>query len=339
MLLSLVIPLYNEEEVLPSLLPQLRRTLAAIDCEYEIVFVNDGSRDRTAYLVRDVCNEDPRIKLLSFSRNFGHQTAITAGIDYAQGDAVVVMDGDLQDPPELLVEMVRLYRTGFDVVSAQRANRDQDTFFKRNTARLFYWLMRRLIDDRMVPQVGDFRLFSRAAVRALQGFREQHRFMRGLVAWCGLREAIIPFCRPARTAGETKYPLRRMIPLAWTAVTSSSGLPLRAALPLGLLMAFVGMGGLTGDALAAGIWRSAWPAWAAVALVQVLCCGIMLVSVGIVGDYVARTYEEIKGRPLYIVNESVNIDPEKYHVDRSLVLPRTQQRVADQIHEVKALGA
>src|SRR5262245_44610306 len=176
MLLSVVIPIYNEEEALPELLPVLRGVLDAIGCDYEVVFVDDGSRDASrSILVREAAGDD-RIKVLGFSRNFGHQAAITAGMDFASGDAVVVMDADLQDPPELLPRMLALYEEGYDVVSAQRVGREGEGPFKRGTAALFYALMRRAVDERLRPQVGDFRLFSRAAVTALGGLREQHRF-------------------------------------------------------------------------------------------------------------------------------------------------------------------
>ena len=242
MLLSLVIPVYNEEEALPSLFAALRSTLEAIDCELEILFIDDGSRDETRAILAAAAEFDPRVKVLGFSRNFGHQAAITAGLDFAAGDAVVVMDSDLQDPPELLAEMVALYRQGYDVVSAQRVGREGESVFKRGTAALFYALMRRAVDERLQSQVGDFRLFSRAAVTAIRGLREQHRFMRGMVAWLGLREAVIPFRRPPRVAGTTKYPAWKMARFAWTAISSFSALPLKLSLVGGLLMTALGAG-------------------------------------------------------------------------------------------------
>ena len=206
MLLSLVIPVYNEEEALPSLFAALRSTLEAIDCELEILYIDDGSRDKTRAILAAAAEFDPRVKVLGFSRNFGHQAAITAGLDFAAGDAVVVMDSDLQDPPELLAEMVALYRQGYDVVSAQRVGRDGESVFKRVTAALFYALMRRAVDERLQSQVGDFRLFSRAAVTAIRGLREQHRFMRGMVAWLGLREADHPVSPAAEGRRHHKIP-------------------------------------------------------------------------------------------------------------------------------------
>src|SRR5579863_3250840 len=209
--LSLVIPVYNEEAVLPITFKRLREVLSSMDCTYEIIFVNDGSRDGTLEILSKECARDSRIKVVSLSRNFGHQAAVTAGLDFAGGDAVVVMDADLQDPPELLPQMVALFQEGYDVVSPQRVAREGETWFKRQTAALFYALMRRLADANMPAQVGDFRLLSQGAVRALRQLREQHRFMRGMVAWLGLREALLPFERQKRAAGETKYPLWKML--------------------------------------------------------------------------------------------------------------------------------
>lgn len=309
MRLSLVIPIYNEEEVLPVLVASLRPVLEPIGCDYEIVFVDDGSRDGSRAILESLAESDPRIKVLGFSRNFGHQAAITAGLDFATGDAVVVMDADLQDPPELLPEMVRLYQAGFDVVSAQRTERAGDSLFKRGTAGLFYGLMRRAVDERLASQVGDFRLFSREAVAALRGFREQHRFMRGLVAWLGLKEAILPFHRPPRAAGTTKYPAWKMVRFAWTAVSSFSALPLKLSLVGGLA--------LTGFGLLYSIYvlyetfflRTTVRGWSSLVCLQLLFSGATLTAVGLVGDYVARIYEEIKGRPLYVVAETRNLGP------------------------------
>lgn len=307
MLLSLVIPVFDEEEALPCLLGAIRPVLDAMDCDHEVVFVDDGSRDGTRRLLAGAARADPRVKVLGFSRNFGHQAAITAGLDFASGDAVVVMDADLQDPPELLPEMVALYRQGFDVVSARRIGREGEGPFKRGTAALFYALMRRAVDERLTPQVGDFRLFSRGAVLALRGFREQHRFLRGLVAWLGLKEAIIPFRRPARVAGTTKYPTWKMVKFAWTAISSFSALPLKATLVGGLLLTAFGLI-YTGYALFETlVLETTVRGWSSSICFQILFSGATLTAVGLVGDYVARIYEEVKGRPLYVVGEALNV--------------------------------
>lgn len=307
MLLSLVIPVYNEEDALPALLDALDPVLDAMDCDHELIFIDDGSRDGTRRLLRAAAEADPRIKVLGFSRNFGHQPAITAGLDFAGGDAVVVMDADLQDPPELLPRMVELYRQGFDVVSAQRMARDGESAFKRATASLFYGLMRRAVDERLRSQVGDFRLFSRAAVTAIRGFREQHRFMRGLVAWLGLREAILPFRRPARVAGTTKYPAWKMARFAWTAISSFSALPLKLSLVAGLLLSAFGLVYSCYVIYETLVLGTTIRGWSSLVCLQLLFSGATLTVVGLVGDYVARIYEEVKGRPLYVVSEALNL--------------------------------
>jgi dolichol-phosphate mannosyltransferase len=309
MLLSVVIPIYNEEEALPELLPVLRGVLDAIGCDYEVIFVDDGSRDASrSILARDAAGDD-RIKVLGFSRNFGHQAAITAGMDFASGDAVVVMDADLQDPPELLPRMLALYEEGYDVVSAQRVGREGEGPFKRGTAALFYALMRRAVDERLQPQVGDFRLFSRAAIAALGGLREQHRFVRGMVAWLGLREAILPFRRPARVAGDTKYPAWKMARFAWTAISSFSALPLKLSLVGGLILTAFGMAYSAYVIYETFVLRTTVRGWSSLVCLQMVFSGATLIAIGLVGDYVARIYEEIKGRPLYIVSEAMNLPP------------------------------
>jgi polyisoprenyl-phosphate glycosyltransferase len=326
MLLSLVVPVFNEEEVLPKLVSTLKQVLLRIPCDSEIVFVNDGSSDGTARILRSMCLSDRRIKMLGFSRNFGHQLAITAGMDFARGDAVVVMDADLQDPPEILVEMVRLYQEGYDVVSAQRVARKTDTLFKRATAAGFYWLMRTLVDKRLVPQVGDFRLFSRAAIETLTLFREQHRFMRGMVAWCGLKEAIVPFDRQTRAAGTTKYSTLKMLRFAWTAISSFSGMPLRMTLSLGVVFTLAGFLYFLYAAYAALFLKITVPGWASLVFVEVIFSGAILLAIGVMGDYVARIYEEIKGRPLYILSDSANLDLDAQRVARAAVLPKPAPR-------------
>jgi polyisoprenyl-phosphate glycosyltransferase len=336
MRLSLVIPVFNEEEALLPLLDALARVLATMDCEHEIVFVDDGSRDHTRELLEAAAKEDPRMKVLSLSRNFGHQAAITAGLDFATGDAVVVMDADLQDPPELLPQMLARFREGFDVVSAQRVERDGDGPLKRATAALFYGLMRRSVDARLVPQVGDFRLLSRHAVLALRQFREQHRFMRGLVAWLGLREAIVPFRRPPRVAGTTKYSAWKMMRFAWTAISSFSALPLKLALFGGLTLVAVGAA-YSAYALYETIRSpNAGTSWAALVCLQLLLSGATLTAVGLLGDYVARIYDEAKGRPLYVISETRNLDPDSPDPQRAVCLARGGNDAMDRraVHQV-----
>jgi polyisoprenyl-phosphate glycosyltransferase len=304
MLLSIVIPVYNEAGGIPALMARLRAVLNGMDCQHELIFVNDGSTDESGRMLGLLAAADHRIRVVNFTRNFGHQAAITAGLDFARGDAAVIMDADLQDPPELLPEMVRLYAQGYDVVSAQRQGRPGDGFWKKSTAAAFYWTMRRFIDERLQPEVGDFRLFSRAAILALRRFREQHRFMRGLVAWLGLKEIIVPFQRDARANGVTKYPASKMLQLAWTAISSFSALPLRLSASLGCTVVVFGLGYSGWSLFQALITKTTVPGWTSLVCLQIIFSGAILMAVGVLGNYVGRIYEESKHRPLYVVSDA-----------------------------------
>ena len=304
MLLSIVVPVFNEGENLPPLIARLRQALLGVN--WEVIFVDDGSTDRSLDVIRLAALTEERIKAISFSRNFGHQAAITAGLDFAEGDAVVVMDADLHDPPELLPRMLELFEEGYDVVSPQRVAREGETVFKRATAALFYRAMARLADRRLRRDVGDFRLFSRRAVLAIRSFREHHRFMRGLVAWLGLKEAVLPFEREARAAGETKYPFTKMLRFAWTAVSSFSALPLRLSIGAGILVSCGGFAYLLRVLYLAFFTKALVPGWASLVVLQCLFSGMVLLALGVIGDYIARSYEESKNRPLYVVTTTVN---------------------------------
>lgn len=304
---------------MPLLFAGLRPVLTTLDCDYELLFVNDGSTDQSLAILEKEAAADGRVKILTFSRNFGHQAALTAAIDFCESDALVIMDADLQDPPELLPEMIRLFREGFDVVSPQRIARRGDSWFKRKTASLFYSLIRRLTEDRVPPEVGDFRLLSRAAVLAMRQLREQHRFVRGMVGWLGLKEALLPFERQPRAAGETKYSLWAMIRLSWTAITSFSAFPLRACMAAGFVAS--GLAILYFFYAAYVYYRhSVVPGWTSIMFLQCLFFGMTLVSIGLVGQYVARIYDESKSRPLYVLSRAINIDPNSVTVTRAVVL-------------------
>jgi polyisoprenyl-phosphate glycosyltransferase len=317
MLLSIVIPVFNEERVLPMLLGSLTDALRGLN--WELIFVDDGSKDTSASVIRNFAQSNERIKLVSFSRNFGHQTAITAGLDFAQGEAVVVMDADLQDPPDLLPKMVELFEQGYDVVSPKRVFREGESAFKIWTARMFYQLMGRLTDGHLSADVGDFRLFSRRAVLAIRSMREQHRFMRGMVGWLGLPEAILPFERQARAAGETKYPLLKMLRFAWTAVSSFSAAPLRVSLAAGILLSCAGFVYLLRVLYMAVFTTQLVPGWATVVVFQCIFSGMILIALGAIGDYVARTYEESKSRPLYVVGSMLNLRAPQEGIERAIL--------------------
>ncbi len=305
-LLSIVMPFYNEEELFPLLRPRITEFLDNAPYPCELIAVNDGSSDRTILLLVEWCQADSRIKVLNLSRNFGHQHASTAGVDYARGDAIVLMDADLQDPPEVVHDMVEQYRKGYDVVCGQRVTRSGEGLFKKFTAWAFYRFMRMFFLKSLPQDVGDFRLMSRRCVDSLRDMRELHRFLRGMVAWVGYPQICVPYERQARAAGETKYPLRKMIRLAWTAAVSFSALPLR--------LSFIGAVGMTlvaleeaVRALVAHFSGKTVPGWTSLMLVLCLSNAALMIAVGILGEYVGRIYEEGKGRPLYIVSDSWNL--------------------------------
>ena len=318
MLLSVVVPVLNEAETIPLLLSHLRESLNGLT--WECIFVDDGSTDMTPRILELAALEDSRIRLLRFSRNFGHQVAVTAGLDFANGDAVVVMDADLQDPPELLPRMLDLFSQGYDIVSPQRISRESETLFKRWTSKLFYRALSHMADQQLTPDVGDFRLFSRRAVLAIRSLREQHRYMRGMATWLGLKEAVVPFERAPRAAGETKYPLLKMLRFAWTGISSFSAFPLRISIAAGCLLSCAGFLYLLRVVYMALWTTSLVPGWASVVALQCAFSGMILLALGAVGDYVARTYEETKGRPLYVVTETCNVALTRPAISRALIL-------------------
>lgn len=305
--LSLVLPVFNEEPVLPELRVRLEAFLETVGVPWEVVFVDDGSEDRSLELLRDLCEGDDRYKLLSFSRNFGHQLAITAGMDVAEGEAVVVMDADLQDPPEVVSEMLARWREGFDVVYGVRERREKEGLFKRGTAYLFYRLLRAVVGVPIPIDTGDFRLISRRVVLTMRALRETNRFIRGMVAWAGFKQTAVRYVRKARFAGETHYPLRKMVRFALDGITSFSTVPLKIATWLGMMAGMIGI--LV--ALWAGWGRlygqGTVPGWATIMIAVSLASSAQLLMTGILGEYVGRIYEEIKRRPLYIVAETMNL--------------------------------
>ena len=305
-LLSIVIPCYNEEEVVPLLRSRLTTFLNNSPHPCEVIAVNDGSSDRTIELLAEWSKADERIRVVSLSRNFGHQYAATAGIDYAAGDAIVLIDADLQDPPEVVHQMVEQYRNGYDVVFGQRVARFGESVFKRLTAWLFYRCMSVFFLKTLPRDVGDFRLMSRRCVESLRTMRELHRFLRGMVAWVGYPQTSVLYEREPRAAGATKYPLRKMIRLAWTAAVSFSALPLRISFFGAGIMTFVAIEEAV-RALIAHFSGKTVPGWTSLMVVLCLSNAAIMIAVGILGEYVGRIYEEGKGRPLYVVADTWNI--------------------------------
>ena len=323
--LSLVLPIFNEEEVLPELRVRLAEFLKAIDLDVEIVFVDDGSKDQSLKALREMAAEEPRYRVLSFSRNFGHQVAITAGIDYARGEAVVVMDADLQDPPEVVLEMVAKWREGYDVVYAKRRSRAGETWFKLVTARWFYRMFAAMIPIEVPLDTGDFRLMSRRVVVALRELREVHRFVRGMVSWVGFKQTAVLYDRAGRFAGETKYPLKKMLKFAIDGITSFSILPLRLATYAGGLIALGAVGVAIWAIVAHYVFQATVPGWTAVTVLVSLLAAVQLLMIGILGEYVGRIYEQVKQRPLYVLRETQNmpLSPDSNELDKtsSLVVP------------------
>jgi dolichol-phosphate mannosyltransferase len=299
-----VIPIWNEQAVIPVLYERIVQVLESTAEPWELLFVNDGSTDRSLALLVALQANDPRVKVLNFSRNFGHQIAITAGCDYAEGDAVIVMDADLQDPPEVLLRMIDRWREGYDVAYAVRTKRVGETRFKLWSASLFYRLIRSIAEIDIPMDAGDFRLMDRKVVLAMRGLREKNRFMRGLSSWVGFKQVAVEYERAARYAGETKYPLRKMVRLAFNAITSFSHLPLQMATYTGFF--FAGFSGL-GIVLAVlmRLFGHQQLLGQATTLVSVLFLGgVQLIFLGILGEYLGRIYDEVKNRPLYIVADT-----------------------------------
>src|SRR5580698_669113 len=307
-LLSIVMPFYNEEEMFPVLRPRLTEFMDRSPYPCEVIAVNDGSSDRTIDLLVEWRQSDPRIKILSLSRNFGHQYASTAGIDHAAGEAIVLIDADLQDPLEVIHRMVEQYRNGYDVICGQRITRSGEGVFKKFSAWFFYRFMRAFFLESLPPDVGDFRLMSRRCVESLSGMRELHRFLRGMVAWVGYPQTCVQYERQPRGAGSTKYPFVKMFRLACTAAFSFSALPLR--------LSFAGAGVMTliavVEAIRAIVAHFAGrtvAGWTSLMVVICLSNAALMIAVGILGEYVGRIYEESKGRPLYVVAQSWNVSP------------------------------
>jgi len=303
MLLSIIVPTYNEEEVLPDFHSRLSRVLDKLDCDTKIIYVNDGSTDRTIGVINNLRRGDTRIAIVDLSRNFGKEIAMTAGFDYADGDAVVVIDADLQDPPELIPEFVKHYREGFDVVYAQRVSRSGERALKKATAFLFYRLIQGATHIKIPVDTGDFRLLSRRAMDAIKKLREQHRFMKGLYAWIGFPQKAVPYRRDPRQAGRSKWNYWRLWNFALEGFTSFTIAPLKVATYLGIttaFAAFVYAVWVIYKTLAHGDPVAGYPSLMVVIL---FLGGIQLMTIGVLGEYLGRMFDETKQRPLYFVKE------------------------------------
>lgn len=309
-LLSIVVPMYFEEAVAEECYSRLTGVMKENDLCYELIFVNDGSTDKTLEILERIALYDKCVKVVSLSRNFGHQAAITAGMDRACGDAIVVIDADLQDPPELIPQMVKLWQEGYEVVYAQREKREGESWFKLLTAKMFYRLLNRLSSVDIPVDTGDFRLIDRKVLEALKKMPEHNRFVRGMVSWAGFKQIPIMYERKERFAGETKYPFKRMLKLATDGIMSFSVKPVKLVECLGLLSVASAFAMAAYFGVARALAHGAAPDWTIVAAVVAFFGGLQLFAAGVVGEYAVRIYDECRSRPLYIVDKEINIEGE-----------------------------
>jgi dolichol-phosphate mannosyltransferase len=301
---SVIAPIYNEKENLSELHRRISDVMEKTRKPWELILVDDGSTDGSTDMIHELAQKDKHVRPVIFARNFGHQIAITAGWDYARGDAVVVIDADLQDPPELILEMAEKWREGYEVVYAVRAEREGESWFKLWTASLFYRLIFRITDVKIPLDTGDFRLMDRKVVDVLKSMRERHRFPRGMSAWVGFKQIGVEYKRAARVAGETKYPFRKMFRLALNAVTSFSYFPLQVATFVGFLAAGIAIIAIPIVVYMRITGSQAFFGQATTLIAVLFLGGVQLISLGILGEYIGRLYDEAKGRPLYIVREA-----------------------------------
>ncbi|MDD4493729.1 MAG: glycosyltransferase family 2 protein [Eubacteriales bacterium] len=307
---SVIVPVFNEELVIEETYKRLKAVMDGIGKSNEIVFVNDGSRDGSADIISKICDFDSNVKLINFSRNFGHQIAITAGMDFSAGNSVVIIDADLQDPPEVIPLMLNKWEEGYDIVYGKRTKREGETGFKKFTAKMFYRFLKKMTDVDIPVDTGDFRLIDRKVCDALKKIGERNRYVRGLISWLGFRQTAVEFERQKRFAGETKYPFKKMMKFAFDAIASFSYKPLKLASISGIFISFFSFIYLIYVLIVRLFSGSIVPGWASFLAISLLFNGIILIILGIIGEYIGRIYDEAKGRPLYIVRETKNLHTE-----------------------------
>ena len=303
MLVSIVIPCYNEEENIEACYKELVTTLRKTNYEYELIFVNDGSSDNTLGKLINLHKSDSNVKIIDFSRNFGKEIALSAGLDYAKGDVVIPFDADLQDPPEIIPKLLEKYQEGYDIVNAVRIKREGETFFKKATSKLFYRVMNKLTDIEIPKDVGDFRLISRNALEVIKNMRERKRFMKGIFAWVGFKTASVYYERKPRYAGKTKWNYMKLTDLAIEGITSFSAAPLRLSSLLGFLVSFVAFFYALWVIIAKLVFGNPVKGYPSLMVAILFLGGVQLISIGIIGEYIGRIYEEVKQRPLYVVRK------------------------------------
>ena len=306
--ISIIVPVYNEEELINNTVTSLLNEATNWEYEFEIIFVNDGSTDKTYEYLKKESEKNARIKILNFSRNFGHQMAFTAGLDFAKGDAVIVIDGDLQDPPSVMSKFINKWEEGYHVVYGKRIKRKGETVFKLFTANLFYRLLDYLSDINIPKDVGDFRLMDRIVVDKINTMRERHRFIRGMVTWVGFNQTSVDYIRDERLAGETKYPFKKMLNFAFDGIFSFSITPIKFTILLGTFTVVLSFIGIIW-AILSRLFTQGWVSgWTTLIIAILFSGGIQLISIGILGQYIGRTFEQIKDRPLYIIKDKINLD-------------------------------
>jgi polyisoprenyl-phosphate glycosyltransferase len=306
-LVSVIIPVYNEEGNVYLLKERLCSVFSKIDVDYELIFVNDGSKDNTFEIISEMAKKDDKIKVINFSRNFGHQIAVTAGIDNCAGDCAVIIDADLQDPPELISDMIVKWREGYEVVYAKREKRKGESIFKLATAAIFYRILKKLTNVDIPVDTGDFRLMDRKVVDALKNMPEKNRFIRGMVSWVGFKQIGVNFIREKRHAGKTNYPLKKMIKFAITGITSFSIVPLQIATFMGFVISGISFLYALYVLYLRLFTTQAIQGWASLAIIVLFLGGVQLITLGIIGEYIGRISDEIKQRPSYIIKDKINL--------------------------------
>ncbi len=307
-LLSLIVPVYFEEEVLPESYRRMDSVMRSCGMPYEIIYVNDGSRDGTMKILRGIAKEHPEVKVFSFSRNFGHQMAVTCGMDHAKGDALIIIDADLQDPPELIPDMVRIWKEGADIVYGKRSKRKGETLFKKVTAAVYYRVLSAMSAYPIPLDTGDFRLIDRKVANVFLKMRESARFLRGMSAWMGFEAVPLEYVRQERAAGKTKYTLKKMLSLAADGILNFSATPVELPLNIGILTGIIGVLGLIAMIICTAAMGSACPQWLWLGVGFTLLFALLFCFQGIQGFYLGRMYDELKDRPLYIVAETLNTE-------------------------------
>jgi dolichol-phosphate mannosyltransferase len=301
--ISAIVPSYNEEKNVPLIYKRLTDTLSQISDKYEIIFVNDCGKDSTLSVIKQISEKDSHVKYISFSRNFGHQIAVSAGLDMCKGKAVVIIDGDLQDPPELILEMYKKYQEGYKVVYAKRKTREGETWFKKATAKLFYRFLAAMTSIEIPVDVGDFRLIDQVIVNHLRNMPEKSKYIRGQISWIGYKQTFVEYHRDARLYGKTNYPLKKMLRLAFDGITAFSDKPLKMASAIGIISAILSLLAIVYALISHFIFDSAVSGWTSLIISVLFIGGVQLITIGIIGEYIARINNDVRNRPLYIIEE------------------------------------